>query len=155
MAPTVNLQAVVDEMGMAGDEATAYVNRNTGDLFLLGEEDLSHAGDEDDDSHLPDWRMKSIADARKVLSDDSWIALPDQFEINEYKIMERFCISLEDERMQEILLRVISGKGAFQRFKRRIIEQDVRGDWFAFRDAALKTIAADFLQSQNIAYKDE
>ena len=42
-----------------------------------------------------------------------------------------------------------------RRFKDRIVEEDVREDWFAFRDEAHKKIAADFLESQGIPFIDD
>ena len=69
--------------------------------------------------------------------------------------MERFCYSLDDERLKNVLLRAIAGKGAFRYFKDRVFDEGVREDWFAFRDAALKRIAADFLESRGIAFIDE
>ena len=69
--------------------------------------------------------------------------------------MERCRASLEDQRMQETLFQAITGKGAFDRFKDRIIKEGVREDWFAFKHAACKGIAAEFLQNQGISYSDE
>lgn len=50
MALPVKLRAVVDQIEMAGDEMTAYINRKTGDLITLTDEDLSYA--EEGDNNL-------------------------------------------------------------------------------------------------------
>ncbi len=155
MVLPVDLNAVIDGMHMVGDEITAYVNRKTGDLTTVSEEELSHAENEGYSLDIPEWQQEIVEEARKVLADDNWIELPDRFDIHEYSIMERFCYSIDDERMQDSLLRAISGKGAFRRFKDRVAELGVRDDWFAFRDAAFKKIAVDFLESRQIAFIDE
>ena len=155
MTPPVDLRAVVDEMDAAGDEMTAFINRSTGELITLSQEDIAYTEEDGDHAFLPEWQKESVAKAKKVLADSDFIELPDQFEIHEYSIMERFCFSVSDERVQNALLRAIKGRGAFRHFKDRIFEEGVQEDWFAFREKALKRIAADFLESQGIAFIDE
>ncbi len=41
MVLPVNLKAVVDEMDGAGDEMTDYINRKTGKLITLSDEEIS------------------------------------------------------------------------------------------------------------------
>ena len=155
MALPVKLQAVVDEMDMAGDEMTASVNRETGELVTLGDEEISYSKDDDHSRLIPEWQKEMVDQAKMVLADEDYVALPDQYEIHEYSIIERFCFSVSDERVQNALLRAISGRGAFRRFKDRIIEEDVEQDWFAFRNEALKKIAAGFLESRGIPFIDD
>lgn len=155
MALPVKLRAVVDQIDMTGDEMTAYINRKTGDLITLTDEDVSYAEYDDDSRFIPDWQQETVDQAKHVLADDEYIVLPGSFEIHEYKIMERFCYTIEDERVQNILLRVINGKGAFLNFKDRVYEEGIDKDWYRFRDNAFKQIAAGFLESQGIAFTDE
>ncbi len=155
MALPVNLQAVVDEMDRAGDEMAAYVNRKTGELVALSDEEISYAEDDDVSRFVLEWQKEMVDQVKNVLADDDYIALPKRFEIHKYSIMERFCFSLCDEQVQNALLQAITGRGAFRRFKDRIIEEDVQEDWFAFRDKALKKIASDFLESQGISFIDD
>ena len=155
MALPVKLSAVVDQIDMAGDETTAYINRKTGDLIALTDEDVSYAEDDDDSRFIPDWQQETVNLAKQVLADDQYIVLPDSFEIHEYKIMEQFCYTIEDERMQNILLRQISGKGAFRRFKDIVYEEGIDKDWYRFRDNAFKQIALGFLESKGIAFTNK
>jgi len=83
------------------------------------------------------------------------VVLPDKFEIHEYSIMERFCLSLSDEELQDQLLHAIRGSGAFRRFKNAIYRKEIQDDWYRFRDQALKRIAIDFLESEGIAWQDD
>lgn len=155
MALPVNLQAVVDEMDMAGGEMAVYVNRKTGELITLSDEETSYAEDYVVSRFVPEWQKEMVDRAKQVLAGDDYIALPDRFEIHEYSIMERFCFSVCDEQVQNALLQAITGRGAFRRFKDRIIEEGVQEDWFAFRDEAHKEIASDFLESQGIPFIDD
>ncbi len=159
MVLPVNLQAVVDEMDLPSDEMTAYINRKTGELASFGEEEFSYARRDEDDGEanelIPEWQQEMAGHAKAVLENDDYVTLPDKFEIHEYAIMERFCHSLDDERVRNALLRAIGGRGAFRSFRDRVSEEGVREDWYAFRGQALKRIAADFLQSHGIACIDE
>ncbi len=155
MALPVKLREVVDQIEMAGDEITAYINRETGDLITLTDEDLSYAEDDDGNRLVPDWPRETIDQAKQVLADGDYIALPDSFDIHEYKIMKHFCYTIEDKRVQNILLRAIHCKGAFRHFKNKVYEEGVNKDWYRFRYSALKQIAVDFLENQGIAFTDK
>ena len=154
MALPVKLRAVVDQIEMTGDEMTAYINRKTGDLITLTDEDLSYAEDGDNDRLIPDWQRETGDQVKQVLADDEYIALPDSFEIHEYQIMEHFCYTIEDERVQNILLQAINGKGAFRHFKDKVYEEGINKNWHRFRDSAFKQIAVGFLENQGIAFTD-
>jgi len=51
---------------------------------------------------------------------DHSLPLPDRFEMPEYQIMERCCLSLGDEEIRGDLCDAIRGRGAFRRFKDRV-----------------------------------
>lgn len=153
MALPVKLQDVVDQMDMVSDEISAYINRKTGDLVIITDEDVFCAED-DDSSIIPDWQQDTIAETRQVLADDDYIELPGSFEIHEYEIMERFCHMVEDERLRNTLLNGINGRGAFRFFKSCIYEEGVEKEWFAFKVNAFKAIAAEFLKRERIPFTD-
>ena len=152
----VSLQSVVNEMDIPSDEMTAYINKKTGELFTVSEEEtrIIEAGNEDDE-FIPEWQKEILPKVREVLESDDFVALPDKFEIHEYSIMERFCLSLPDEAMQNELLHAIRGSGAFRRFKDAIYRKEIQDDWYRFRNEALKRIATDFLESEGIPWLDD
>lgn len=146
MTLPVKLQDVVGELDIVGPEILGYINRKTGELVTLRDGDFS--------SSL-DWEEEEAELSQAVEENDDFIPLPDQFEIHEYSIMERFCYSVEDERIQDALLRAINGRGAFRSFKDRIAEEGIRDDWFVFKYGVLKKIAADFLELEKIPFLDQ
>jgi Uncharacterised protein family (UPF0158) len=150
----VELQTVVDEMEMATDEWRGYINRKTGELRSFDGEVLRIAEDEDAASGLEDREAEDVEECRRVLEDKDFIELPSKYDIHEYSIMERFCLSLDDERMDERLLDAIRGRGAFRRFKDLIHDKGIQDDWYRYRNDALKKIAADFLEANEIPYSD-
>ena len=152
----VSLKSVVNEMDVLGEEWTAYISKKTGELVTVTEEEANivDAGGEDDE-FIPDWQRETLPKVREVLESDDFVALPDKFEIHEYSIMERFCLSLSDEELQDELLYAIRGSGAFRRFKDAIYRKEIQDDWYRFRDESIKDIAIDFLESEGIAWQDD
>lgn len=151
----VSLQSVVNEMDVLSNEVTAYINKKTGELYSVSEEEASivEQGNEEDE-FIPEWQRETLPKVREVLESGDYVALPDQFEIHEYEIMERFCLSLSDEGLQDELLHDIRGSGAFRRFKDAIQHKGIQDDWYRFRDQTLKRIAVDFLESEGIPWQE-
>ncbi|HYK71994.1 MAG TPA: UPF0158 family protein [Pseudoneobacillus sp.] len=80
------------------------------------------------------------------------IELPTKYYVNEYEIMEVFCITVSDQRKQDSLLRVIKGKGAFRRFKDKITDFEIEKQWNSYLDARFKQIAIVWCKDNNINY---
>jgi len=85
---------------------------------------------------------------------EHYLPLPDRFEINEYHIMERFCLSVDDADIREDLCDAIRGRGAFRRFKDRVQVYGMAEDWYRYRDAALREIARAWCEAHGIASTD-
>ena len=104
---------------------------------------------------FPEWQRAVIQQAGEVLFSDDFRELPTKFEIHEYKIMESFCYSVEDEALSRRLLNGIRGRGAFGYFKDIIYEFEIEKEWYTYREQAFKEIAIDWLETNNIAYTDD
>ncbi|MEX1229782.1 MAG: UPF0158 family protein [Planctomycetaceae bacterium] len=151
----VSLKAVVDEMEMQSDDSQSYLNKQTGELMTIGEEEMRAADDGDDLSDYPEWQQKAIKIAAKVLGSDDYLPLPSKFDIHEYEIMQKFCWSVQDEKVRDDLEQSIRGKGAFRYFKDTIHRHNIAEDWYRYRDKALEKIAADWLESHGIPFVRE
>ena len=92
--------------------------------------------------------------ARDILETDHYLSLPDRFEINEYSIMERFCLSVDDEDLRDDLGSAIRGRGAFRRFKDRMQLYGMAEEWYRYRDAALREIAVVWCEAHGITYTE-
>jgi hypothetical protein len=139
-------------MDTLNDQWTAYLNRRTGELFTLTEDDAA-ALDDTDDSDLPDWQRELLPKIREVTDSEDWLALPSKFDIHEYGIIERFCGSVKDETLREDLFDAIHGGGAFRRFKNMIHRHGIQDDWYRFRERALEAIAVEWLEANEIPYE--
>ncbi|MEH7483120.1 UPF0158 family protein, partial [Neobacillus drentensis] len=75
-----------------------------------------------------------------------------KYEVNEYEIMENFCLTVSDQSKQESLLRAIKEKGAFKRFKDKIIDFEMEEQWYSYRDECFKQIAIEWCQENKINF---
>ena len=154
MKAVVNVYVIVDEMEGLNDQLTGYLNILTVELITLTSEDIMFAEEGESLDELPEWQREVVQEASKVLNSDDYIELPSQFDIHEYQIMEDFCYDVEDEELSAKLLNRIRGRGAFRNFKDAIHEYGIADDWYAFRAAAFKQIAVDWLEENDIPYTD-
>lgn len=158
MSVPVKLSEIVDGMQFQSDETSHYLNRKTGEVLPVTDEELSAAEEEDSLEQHPQWQREVIEMARNILDDEkgeTYVELPSTFEIHEYSIMEKFCLSIVDERISESLYRSIKGSGAFSRFKDGIHRFGVVDEWNRYRDEALKEIAKQWCEVNNIECIDD
>lgn len=149
----VEVKEVADIIGILDDQTHAYINRRTGELVTVSDEDLALAENESDEE-VPEWQRENIESAKLVLSSDDYIQLPGQFDFHEYRVMERFCLSLGDVELQDKLLSYLRGRRAFRRFKDGIHEAAIEKLWYDYRDQALMELAAVFLEDEGIPASD-
>jgi hypothetical protein len=155
MAITVKLKDIIGEMETQSEFHSLYLSKTTGEIIMVTDDHFRAAEDEDDLSGYPEWEQEAIQVAGKVLGSDDYISLPSQFDIHEYKIMEEFCLSLDNQELRDKMFHSIKGKGAFRRFKDNIFKFNIEEDWFEYRREALKQIAIDWCEKNNIAYSEK
>ena len=155
MAVIVSLRDVIEQMDLTTDEATAYINRKTGELVTLTHEEVALTEDPDEAALAPQWQKDLLPKAREVLVSEDYIPLPSKFEIHEWSIMERFAQSLTDAAVSDELDAALHGRGAFRRFKDAAHRLGIADEWYRFRAAALEAIAIEFLEACGIAYQRE
>ena len=154
MSLPVSLRDVVSELDCLSDDWAAYLNRKTGELSTLTEQEYSALETENPDD-LAEWQREELPRWREVVDSDDWLELPNSFEIHEYSIMERFCQSIEEDDSRRELLDAIRGRGAFRFFKSTIRRMGIEDQWYRYRDQALARIAMDWLEANEIPYRDD
>jgi hypothetical protein len=148
----VSLRDIINELEMLTEERTVFLNKRTGELIVLSEEELSAAEEGADLGDFPEWQQELIVKAREVVESDDCLHLPSKFDINDYKIMEDFCYSIQDRTVGDTLLSAIRGSGAFRRFKDKIRSLAIEEEWYRFREKALEAIAIAWLEENQIVY---
>jgi hypothetical protein len=155
MTAIVSLRAVVQEMDVHSDQHHAYLNKRTGELVTIGDEEIDIIENGENIEDYPEWQREAIRKTQEVLDSDEYLPLPSKFDIHEYAIMERFCRSRDDREVRERLLYCIDGTGAFRLFKDAIREFGIVDDWFSFRESALEEIAIEWLDANGIQYTSD
>jgi hypothetical protein len=155
MSVKVNLSDIIDGMESQSDENSSYLDKETGEVVLVSEYDMQTAEDDEPLEEYPEWEQEQIAVAREIIDETGrYLELPTKFDINEYEIMERFCLSLEDPRMRELLSAKIKGSGAFRRFKDALYQNGIEHDWFTYRNKAYREIAIEWCQENDIEFDE-
>ena len=150
----VKLSDIIEGLEFQSDECFSYLNATTGEVVSVTTEELRAAEEEAPLDDFPEWQHDAIRIARDIVETDRYLPLPDRFEIHEYQIMERFCLSIDDEDMREDLCDAIRGRGAFRRFKDRMQLYGMAEDWYRYRDAALREIAVAWCEAHGISYTE-
>ncbi len=154
MTIQVKLQDILEGMDFQSDEQSSFLNLTTGAVVAITDEELRAAEHDEALEDFPEWQHDQIRIAREMLETDHYLPLPDRFEINEYRMMERFCLSVDDDDLRDDLCDAIRGRGAFRRFKDRVQAYGIAEDWYRYRDATLREIAIAWCEAHGIAYTE-
>jgi Uncharacterised protein family (UPF0158) len=149
----VKLSDVMEALEGASENLTHYLDKRSGDIILINEEEMTAIDDDEPLSDYPEWLQEQILKSREISeSEEHFLQLPDQFEIHEYQIMQDFCRNVPDQALGRQLLGVIKGSGAFGRFKNAMRSKDMENDWYEFKRARLEEVAIDWLEENEIPY---
>ncbi len=154
MTIQVKLKDIIEGLEFLTDEGSSYLNTMTGEVVSITDEALRAAEHDAPLEDFPEWQHDAMRIARDMVETEHSLPLPDRFEINEYQIMERFCLSVDDEDMREDLCDAIRGRGAFRRFKDRVQVYGMAEEWYRYRDAALREIAMAWCEAHGIAFTE-
>jgi hypothetical protein len=155
MPATVRLSDIVDALEMQFDESSSFLDLDTGQVETVSL-DLLRAAEESDDEEEPDlpaWQKDEWETAKRIVFTGNFQKLPTKFDVHEWAIMEEFSLSVESERIREDLLDAIHGAGAFRNFKGTLRRNRIESAWFAFRTEALKQIAIDWCEENDIVWE--
>ena len=152
MTVPVKLKDIIEGLEFLTEEGSSYLNTTTGEVVYVTTEELRAAEEDAPLEDFPAWQHDAIRIAGEILATDHYLPLPDRFEINEYRMMERFCLSVDDDDLRDDLCDAIRGRGAFRRFKDRMQAYGIAEAWCRYRDEALREIAIAWCEAHDILY---
>ncbi|HWZ45453.1 MAG TPA: UPF0158 family protein [Candidatus Saccharimonadales bacterium] len=153
MAIVISLRDVIDALEMARDDASIYLDPDTGEIIIVTDDDQRHIEEEASDDHLPEWQRELMPAMRAALENDRLLPLPDRFDVHDWAIMERFAREQKNERIQQELLDSIHKSGAFRKFRSTVQRLGILDAWYTFRNQALEKIAREWLEEHHLPYK--
>ena len=149
----VKLDDVIEQIEFASDSNKSFFNKKTGKIHLIPDEVERYSDQDMDDGFIPEWEKELIPIAKDIQNNpDNYIQFPNQYDIHEYSIMEKFCLSLNNEELREIMYSSIKGSSAFQKFKNNIHQYGIADDWYKYKDEAFKEIAIEWCEDNGIEY---
>ena len=148
MSVVVSLREIISEMAEVTDRQTAFLNRRTGELVTI-----------DDQQRILFENSQPIHELsqgqhliREAMESGDLLELPNSFEHHEYSIVERFCETVTDPGPKKKLTKAIQGKQAFRDFQRIVAKFGLTDRWTGFRNRELEAIATDWLDRHEIKY---
>jgi len=156
MGLPVKLSEIMEAIEFQTEESAAYLNKETGEIVTISEEEFQAAEDEDSPENYPEWQQDNIKIAMEILdNEENFPTLPARDDIHEYLIMETFCLSIKNRVISEALSGAIKGKGAFHGFKENVQRFKIADKWYKFREEAIKQIAVEWCRSKHIEYVEK
>ena len=155
MTIRVKLDDIIEALESQTDDSYAFLDKRTGEVVLINDYEIRAAEDNDPIEDFPEWEHDLIKIAKEIIAETScYIQLPSKYDINEYRIMEDFCWSIEDANKRDFFCDLIKGSGAFRRFKDALFRHGIEDDWHKFRNDALKEIAIEWCREHGIELED-
>ena len=91
----------------------------------------------------------------RIMNDSRYLRIDPVSSREQYRWMERFIATVEEEELRRRLNIAIDGKGAFRRFKDALMSHPVdRERWFAFRSERLRSCMESWLTAHGIKAVD-
>lgn len=101
-----------------------------------------------------DFFSEFAEDDRLRFEDERFIALPTQYQLDEYSIMKEFAESISKPDRKELLSMALIGKGAFRRFKDVLDELNLTEDWYEYRLEAFIETSKEWCEKNAIGYTE-
>ncbi|TVY07120.1 UPF0158 family protein [Paenibacillus cremeus] len=152
----IKIDDLVNEIELHIDDSFTFINTKTGEVITLMREEIGAAEDEKPIEKFPEWQRENIEKAISIIEDEDGVyvdfTLRNNF--NEYEIMEDFIVSLNNQNVREKLYEAIQGRGAFRRFKDKIIEFGVDKQWYKYKENKTKELVIEWCKEHNIEFQD-
>jgi hypothetical protein len=159
MNPPAKLSDLILALDMPSEEFRTYFDRNTGAVVLVEETMLSRLenGEDEDLGDLAEWETEEYKIAKEIVNDDGsrFIPPPDKFEFHEYRVMEEFIHSIDDNEAANHLWRAIKGRGAFRYFKDVLHRLGIQQSWYDYLDKAQREFVIQWAKENNVVFEDD
>ncbi|THB70345.1 MAG: hypothetical protein D6B28_09500 [Gammaproteobacteria bacterium] len=153
MSLPVNIKEVLEALIYTEDDCTTYVNKVTGELATISDEESNYAHQKLDET-VPEWIVAGTPRVKQILESEDFLEMPSKYDLHEENIRKTFCETIEKEDVKNYLLKTLNGKHAEDNFTKFIDEFDLNSKWVAHRDNSMKEIATNFLDEHSIPYQD-
>jgi len=159
MNPPAKLSDLILALDMPSEEYCTYFDRKMGALVSVETAMLSRIeeGEEEDLDDLAEWQKEEYEVAKEIASDDGsrFLPPPDQFEFHEYRVMEEFIGTIDDDEDANQLWNAINGRGAFRYFKDTLHRLGIQQSWYDYLEEAKREFVIEWAKENNVAFEDD
>ncbi|MFC7062530.1 UPF0158 family protein [Halobacillus seohaensis] len=149
----IDLEEIAEQIDIQPEEWMTFLDKKTYDFIEFSEEAYQDAEEGEPYDHLPDWQQVERSWADKVIGDElRFVRVPKKDKVEEYAMIEGFSLSIKDGEKRQEMLRAISGRGAFRRFRTLLEQWGMDEEWYDFRDSEYKRIAKEWCEENGIDY---
>jgi len=150
----VKLDDLVKHFNLAGESHKFYLNRSTGEIHLIPVEAETYAdNDESDEDDLPGHEKEFVSVYKDISTNpEKYTELPDRFDINMHSIMERFALSLREEKIRKEIYYILIAKGAVGGFREAIEKFGISDKWYSYKIQALRELAVVWCMENDLEY---
>jgi|LGOV01.1.fsa_nt_gb hypothetical protein len=150
----IKLEDVIECLELDFEESAYYYHVASESIIMLTDEEVSYAENEKDPEDAPEWQRENILLAYEFYdsSPAEFISLPDRYEVNEYQMMERFIMTLRNEKISDKLWNAINGRGAFRNFRYVVDHNGLQDEWYNYREAQYKEIAIAWCEENKVEF---
>ena len=153
MSGVVSVREVIEELEELSFDFMCFIDRRTGEIHTYSREHVGMVEDGVSFEGMSKWEEEIGREIEEFYYSDACLTLPDKDDINDYRIMQKFCLSVEDDDLSDRLLDAISGRGAFRRFRDLVRRLKIDDDWEDYKYRAYEEIVIDFLEKHQISYQ--
>lgn len=152
----VYIEDIIEAMDWSGE---SFLNSETGAVLTFTDadeyayskcEELPEGATDEEIYDILGWEDPEFANFLR--NEESYIRLPDQFDIHEYRMMKHFIMTVDDEEQRDALWEAIHRKKAYRRFKDTVHYFGIQNLWYDFKEQRLLEIAQRWCSEHDLAY---
>ena len=150
----VKIDDIIDAVDFDSDMSESFLNTKTEQVCMFTDEELRAAENDVDLSDSAEWYCEAVASAKHYLENpDDYLSLPEKYDFNEYRIMEKFISRVIIPKQSEMLSQSIQGKGAFRRFKTMLERLGLLDEWYKYRGQKLREFVESWCKENEIDFE--
>jgi hypothetical protein len=150
----VKIDDIINAVDFDNDISESFLNTKTEEVCMFTDEELRAAEKDVDLSDYAEWYCEAVASAQHYLENqDDYLSLPEKYDFNEYRIIEKFIARVIIPKQSEMLSQSIHGKGAFRRFKAMLENLGLVDEWYKYRGQKLRDFVEFWCRENKIDFE--
>ncbi|WZL81464.1 UPF0158 family protein [Vallitaleaceae bacterium 9-2] len=150
----ITLEDVVEGIENQDEHCHYYYHVRSKSVVQITETEVHYAKSGKDLTHIPKAYQEGVLFARELIKNPvgAFIELPLKSDINGYRFMERFAMSLQQEDISHALWEILETHGALTGFTDKIKEYGIEQKWKTYKKTRYEELARGWCKTHHIEY---